>query len=224
MDTPNLAAALVAAQKDMPKVEADSVNPHFKSKFVSLDHLIAKTRPVLNKHGLAIVQQPAGTIEQPALVTTIYHVSGEHALQVMPLLVEGNNMQKLGAAITYARRFAWAALLGISEQEDDDGNAASAPSKPAARPAQAAAGTQPASTPKAAADPTPAAATPSGKDLAALYELVKSKGGDEVKTATGAQQASDEGKLAAWYAKAKAHWDAQPVPFEIPEAAKAKAA
>ena len=53
-----LAAALVAAQAEMPKVEADAVNPHFKSRFVSLDHLIAKTRPVLNKHGLAIMQAP----------------------------------------------------------------------------------------------------------------------------------------------------------------------
>ncbi len=49
-----LYAALAKAQADMPAVEKDGFNPHFKSKFTSLDHLIAKTRPVLNRNGLAI--------------------------------------------------------------------------------------------------------------------------------------------------------------------------
>jgi hypothetical protein len=31
-------------------------------------------------------------------------------------------MQQLGPAITYARRYAWASLLGIAAEEDDDGN------------------------------------------------------------------------------------------------------
>ena len=125
-----LAAALVAAQKEMPKVEPDAVNPHFKSKFVSLDHLIAKTRPVLNKHGLAIVQSPTHIEGSPALATTLYHSSGESATDVMPLILAGSNMQKLGAALTYARRYAWAAALGIAGEEDDDGEQASAPAKP----------------------------------------------------------------------------------------------
>jgi hypothetical protein len=123
--TGSLAAALVAAQSEMPKVEADGVNPHFHSKFVTLDNLIARTRPVLNRHGLAITQAPTHIDGVPALATTIYHSSGESATDTMPLILSGSDMQKLGAALTYARRYAWAALLGISEQEDDDGNAAS---------------------------------------------------------------------------------------------------
>lgn len=131
-----LANALVDAQEEMPKVEPDAVNPHFKSKFVSLDHLIAKTRPVLNKHGLAIVQSPSHIDGQPALTTTIYHTSGEAVTSVMPLLLAGSDMQKLGAALTYARRYAWAAALGIAGEEDDDGNAASAPPKSAPKVAE----------------------------------------------------------------------------------------
>lgn len=123
----SLAQALVAAQADMPAVEADAVNPHFKSKFVSLDHLIAKTRPVLNKHGLAIMQSPSHIDGQPALTTTIHHLSGESVSATMPLLVAKEDMQGMGAALTYARRYAWAAALGICADEDDDGNQSSRP-------------------------------------------------------------------------------------------------
>jgi hypothetical protein len=122
-----LAAALVAAQAAMPAVEPDSVNPHFGSRFVSLDHLIAVTRPVLNEHGLAITQSPAHIDGQPALATTLYHRNGETVTELMPLLVAGHDMQKLGAALTYARRYAWAALLGIAAETDDDGTEASIP-------------------------------------------------------------------------------------------------
>lgn len=166
-----LAAALVAAQKDMPAVEPDATNPHFKSKFVSLDHLIAKTRPVLNKHGLAISQAPTHIDGQPALETTIHHEGGEMVTSTMPLLLGGSDMQKLGAALTYARRYAWAAALGISADEDDDGNsAAQAASKPAAK-----AGSQP----KTAGDPdvgtpavTPKNGTPSEQQVAEIENLI----------------------------------------------------
>lgn len=165
----DLAKALVAAQAEMPAVEPDAVNPHFKSKFVSLGHLIAKTRPVLNKHGLCIIQAPSMYEGEPALKTTIYHESGESDVSLMPLLLGGADMQKLGAAITYARRFAWAAALGISDQDDDDGNQASAPSDGAAKPAGAAAGgasTQPeaGATSSAPASGSPDTASQNGAD------------------------------------------------------------
>lgn len=127
-----LAEALVAAQADMPAVEPDAVNPHFKSKFTSLDHLIAKTRPVLTRHGLAITQWPTHLDGQPALRTKVTHVSGESDEDVMPLLLGKQDMQGLGGAVTYAKRYMWGAVCAVSTDEDDDGTAASAPGKPAA--------------------------------------------------------------------------------------------
>jgi hypothetical protein len=130
----NLADALVAAQADMPAVEPDAVNPHFKTKFVSLDHLIAKTRPVLNRHHLALVQLPA-TSEAglPVLRTILIHgPSGEQVSADAPLMLGKNDMQGLGAAITYARRYAWAAALGIATEEDDDDESAAKTAEPKA--------------------------------------------------------------------------------------------
>ncbi len=128
-----LAEALAAAQADMPSVDKDSVNPHFKSRFTSLDHLIAKTRPVLNKHGLSISQWPsyalpgdgAERIVLHTLTTRLSHITGEDVESTMALVLGKNDMQGLGAALTYAKRYAWSAALGISTDEDDDGNQAS---------------------------------------------------------------------------------------------------
>lgn len=125
-----LAAALVAAQAEMPSVEKNATNPHFKNKFASLDNLIDKTRPVLNKHGLSIQQFPSvSDLGAPTLVTRITHVSGDALEYQAPLFLQGQDMQKYGAALTYARRYAWAAALGIANDEDDDGNHASQPAQ-----------------------------------------------------------------------------------------------
>jgi hypothetical protein len=125
-----LLAALLAAQREMPAVKPDSVNPHYKSRFVTLGHLIAKVRPVLNKHGLAFAQFPSSDEHgNPTLVTVLMHASGERMEYAAPLFLPKSDPQGQGSAITYLRRYALASALGISDQEDDDGNAA-APQKP----------------------------------------------------------------------------------------------
>ena len=131
-----LAKAMVAAQAEMPSVEKNATNPHFRNKFASLDNIIDKTRPVLNKHGLSIQQFPSlSDLGAPTLVTRLTHVSGEALEYQAPLFLQGQDMQKYGAALTYARRYAWAAALGIANDEDDDGNHASAPVQ-SAKPAE----------------------------------------------------------------------------------------
>ena len=125
--TSSLAAALVKAQAEMPAVEKNSTNPHFRSKFASLDDIIVATRPVLNRHGLSILQFPSvSDLGAPTLVTRLMHESGESLEYACPLFLQGQDMQKYGAALTYARRYAWAAALGIANDEDDDGNHAAA--------------------------------------------------------------------------------------------------
>lgn len=125
-DTKTLAGALVAAQAAMPAVDKDGTNPHFKSSFVTLGHLIAKVRPVLNDHGIMVAQFPSSHSDTgaPTLVTLLIHESGERIEYEAPLLLPKNDPQGFGSAMTYARRYALASALGISDQEDDDGNAA----------------------------------------------------------------------------------------------------
>jgi hypothetical protein len=128
----NLAAALVAAQKQMPAVHKDSENQGFKrngkpAKYVSLDKLIETTKPILAEHGLAILQPPTEVNGFPALKTILLHESGEFLEDTMLLPTPDKpGAHGLGAALTYCRRFAWASMLGVANDEDDDGNTASA--------------------------------------------------------------------------------------------------
>jgi hypothetical protein len=114
-----LAAALLAAQEEIPAVEPDQTNPHFKSKFVSLGNLIAKTKPILNRHKLVLMQAPALDAEgRFVLRTTILHgPTGESIVFDSPLTPTKNDPQGQGSAITYMRRYS----LAIADQEDDDG-------------------------------------------------------------------------------------------------------
>ena len=71
-------------------------------------------------------------MEGAALVTTVIsHSCGELIQHDLRLPCDAN-VQKIGSAISYARRYALQSILGIAG-EDDDGNAASAPKKPTKR-------------------------------------------------------------------------------------------
>lgn len=123
----NIAAALARAAGEMPAVPKDSTNPHFKSKFASLDGIIERTKPVLARHDLAIVQGTAGE-SAPGTVTVemmLLHKSGEYLLSNVVMPLAKNDPQGVGSAITYGRRYLVAAMLSLAADEDDDGNGSS---------------------------------------------------------------------------------------------------
>lgn len=121
-----LAEALIAAQAELPTaLKRDATNADAQYRYMTLDALIAATRPILNKHGLALTQWPSMVKAEdgglrPALTTRIQHEGGEVLFDTMPLYLRDKDMQGLGAAITYARRYAWASALGIAAEEDTD--------------------------------------------------------------------------------------------------------
>lgn len=122
----HIGQALLAVQAALPDVRADGANPHFRSRYVTLDALLRAVRPVLNEHGVVLVQAPTTIGDgQPALRTVFLHAaSGEALEETMPLFLPKTDPQGFGSALTYARRYALTALLGVAE-EDDDANKAS---------------------------------------------------------------------------------------------------
>ena len=117
-----IAAALVAAQAEFAAIPKTAENPFFKSKYADLATVISHTQPILAKHGLAVSQHPTTLDGDPALTTWVLHSSGQSLKDTMKLYAAKNDPQGQGAAITYARRFAYMAVLGLVADVDDDGH------------------------------------------------------------------------------------------------------
>ncbi len=135
-----LSAALVAAQAQIKGVAKNSTNPHFKSKYASLDDIVAAVRPVLASHKLAIVQgacdpiiDHGGSLEGFSVETMLVHESGEWIANAAIVPLTKVDAQGAGGAMTYGRRYGLSALLSLATDEDDDGNVASTPRQQAAR-------------------------------------------------------------------------------------------
>ncbi len=128
-----LAFALAKAQGEMKNPPKDSVNPHFRSKYADLATVRDTVMPVLNRHGLSVLQLPCECDALPALTTILMHESGEWVETTMLLRPSKMDPQGVGSALTYARRYSLQSIAGVAADEDDDGNAASRP-QPAAKP------------------------------------------------------------------------------------------
>lgn len=117
---------LLEVQKEIEALSKDSKNPFFKSKYLDLPTLLKNVKPVLNAHGLILLQPCQGG---RVLSYILDAETGEELAHSEINLPEIKDPQKLGAAITYFRRYTLTSLLAIEEQ-DDDGNKASKPEPP----------------------------------------------------------------------------------------------
>lgn len=118
--------ALVKAQKEMGAVVKNTTNPHLKSKYADLGAVLDACQTALHSNGFAIMQ-PCGKDEFGAYVDTVLaHESGETLSSRVYLVVGKNDMQGVGSAITYARRYGLLGMTGLAP-EDDDGEATKAP-------------------------------------------------------------------------------------------------
>ena len=123
----NLAIALSIVQGKLTHAIKDSNNPFFKSKYADLESVWDACRNLLSENGLAVMQFPGEYYDGTMHLTTILtHKSGEWIGQDMSVPVTKPDAQGAGSALTYMRRYALAAVVGVV-QADDDGNAASAP-------------------------------------------------------------------------------------------------
>jgi len=124
----DLATALAKAQSEMKDAVLSKVNPHFKNKYADLPAVREAITAPLTKNGIAVTQtMDADENGRSYIVTTLMHTSGQWISGRTPILVEKTTMQALGSGITYARRYALAAICGIASDEDDDGNGAGDP-------------------------------------------------------------------------------------------------
>ena len=131
-----LAEALSKAQGAIEGAVKDAKNPFFKSNYADLHSVIACAKAPLSDNGLAVIQTTGMIDAQLCLVTTLAHKSGQWIKAVMPVLLQKQDAQSMGSALTYLRRYSYQAICGISAM-DDDGNAASEPKREVSANAQA---------------------------------------------------------------------------------------
>ncbi|MDP2364475.1 MAG: ERF family protein [Ignavibacteria bacterium] len=119
-----IAKALAAAQGMMKAAPKDATNPFFKSHYADLASVWDTARKPLADNGLSVTQTTRMDGDKIILETTLLHQSGEWISGDLALKPVKDDPQGQGSAITYARRYALSAIIGIST-EDDDGNEAS---------------------------------------------------------------------------------------------------
>jgi hypothetical protein len=118
-----LAASMLAAQSQMENAKTKATNPHFRSKYADLAEVLEVAKKPLLENGLSVMQFPLSDTnfqDQVGVETMIVHTSGEWVCSKLTLPIKKVDPQGAGSAITYARRYALAAVLAIA-QEDDDG-------------------------------------------------------------------------------------------------------
>lgn len=116
--------AYVAALAELanPKKNQTAATGKFSYSYADLAQVIDQTRPVLAKHGLAAVQDVQMNEGHLYVWTYILHSSGDQMTFGPITGRSGGDWQQLGAAITYCRRYALMAALGLAaEGEDTDG-------------------------------------------------------------------------------------------------------
>lgn len=121
--TPDLFAALAAAQAEVENAAKTSSNPHFRSKYADLAEVLNTVRPVFAKHGLSIIQATGFSGTLVSVETILGHSGGGYLSSVASCVPAKTDAQGIGSATTYLRRYGLAAMAGVA-QEDDDGNSA----------------------------------------------------------------------------------------------------
>lgn len=125
-----LSAALVKAQSEFQPVIKNNFNQHFKNSFADIGAIKLATDKALHENGFAVIQNVGAADGGVMISTRLIHSSGQW-METSPAFFPAakQDSQGLGSATTYGRRYQLAALLAISAEGDDDGNAASKPQK-----------------------------------------------------------------------------------------------
>ena len=125
-----LLKSLCALQAEIPTMPKDTDG--YGYKYTNLDTIVATIKPLLAKHNIGYIQPITTTCFDgmkpcTAITTRIFNADGEYIedTAILPEITVGktNAAQNMGAAITYMRRYALCSMLGITSDEDVDGNA-----------------------------------------------------------------------------------------------------
>lgn len=121
-----LDTALAKAQAELENPTKEATNPHFRSKYATLDAGLNIVRACLSKHGISVTQ-PTRVDDGILMLETRLACQGQWIASEYPVCSFPVKQQEMGSALTYSRRYSLFSLVGIAGEEDDDANAATSP-------------------------------------------------------------------------------------------------
>jgi hypothetical protein len=141
----DLVKALAAAQKLYEPIGKDKTAKvgTYSYDYADLAAVLEAVRPALNGQGIAIVQAAHAEAQIVTVETRLCHVSGQWIGSTLTVEAETAAPQKLGSAISYARRYGLLALAGVAPQDEDDDGAAAHHERPPPQPKRPAAAPEP---------------------------------------------------------------------------------
>lgn len=116
-----IGAALAAAQAVVKPVLKNKLNPHFKNRYADLSGVWDSCREPLSSNGIAVIQVPSFHEGRLLLITRLIHKSGQWIQGALSIRPDKDTAQGIGACVTYARRYMLAAMVGVIDEDDDDG-------------------------------------------------------------------------------------------------------
>ena len=106
-----LAEALVRVHDEMPTIKFDMVNPHFQSKFASLQNELKTVRPILAKHGITLHWKAGSTKSELEVACILMHRNGECLSSGFVTVAVPDNPQKLKSATPICAGLPWSRSL-----------------------------------------------------------------------------------------------------------------
>ena len=113
---PNLIKALVKFHDQAPSITKATDAQY--GKFADIATILTTIRPTMKECGLTVTQ----TFDEGSLITTLWHVSGEHLHSTVELVTtggRGNALHTWGGAVTYQRRYSLLSILNLATEDDD---------------------------------------------------------------------------------------------------------
>jgi len=114
-----LAVALHKAQQGLNLAKKDKKNQFFKSSYADLRSVWETCKKPLGDNNLAVIQTMGFDNGHHYVETMLLHTSGQYIMGVQKLELTKVDMQGIGSAVTYARRYGLMAILGICPEDDD---------------------------------------------------------------------------------------------------------
>nr|BAR32515.1 Erf family protein [uncultured Mediterranean phage uvMED] len=119
----SIATALIAFHQTNPHAFEDKRNPHYKNKYASLESVI-KTVRTASQFGLTFTQEMDFEGDISFVRTVMMHSSGATRVSRTKIVSKDpNDPQKMGSAISYAKRYGLQSIFGLPS-DDDDGEVA----------------------------------------------------------------------------------------------------